>query len=272
MLVLAAAVAAVSAAVAHGALFFLFQPTSAQTGDVVTVRLGGTPAGFTLADRRRPLGRPIRVYLVRDEVANQVHGRFDPRLHFVGLLVPDRHRRGMLEFQVPPLETGTYAAAAWCPECARWSFGRTFFVLGVREVSRFREQMGLRLRLPPATANACPATIPRDPEGRYGNGLLSTRLNRYGYLRVLSRDGQLFNKLPWLPLRGLRGTLVVRGERLDAPGRMRVLGVNWGYASRGPAARGSWMTPVEFPSEGCWRISARVRDVTLAYVARVVAR
>jgi hypothetical protein len=259
------------AGTARAALFFLFEPASVEAGNVVTVRLGGTPASFSLADRRRPFGPPIRVYVFRNDAADEVRGRLDRRLHFVGTIVPDRNQRGVLTFQAPPLDSGTYVAAAWCPGCARYSSGRSFFTLAQPRASRYREQLALRLRLPRATADRCPVTIPRDRQGRYGNGLLATRLSRYGYLRVLRRDGVLFNKLPWLPLNGLRGELVVSGERLDAPGRMRVLGVSWGYASRGPAASGSWASAVVFPSEGCWRISARVSDVTLSYVARVVS-
>ena len=261
--------AATAAGFAHGALFFLFRPTSVAAGELVTVRLGGTPAGFEHADRERPYRHPVRVYLVRDELAREITSRLDSRLHFVGSIAPDRDSRGVLTFQVPPLDTGRYAAAAWCPECARYSAGRTFFVLPRPRVSRFREQMTLAVRMPNATRDSCPVTIPRGPQGRYTNGLLYTTLNRYGYMRPVARDGTLFNKLPWVPLRGLRGELIVRGERLDAPGRMRVLAVNWGSASRGPARTGSWMSAVEFPSEGCWRISARLGDVALSYVARV---
>jgi hypothetical protein len=61
----------------------------------------------------------------------------------------------------------------------------------------------------------------------------------------------------------------VRGERLDAPSPpLKVLNVFWGHSSTG---KWSWATPVEFPSEGCWRISGRVDDVSLTYVGRVVA-
>ena len=249
---------------ASAALFFLFSPTAALPGDVVKVRLGGTPAGFTPAQRERPFQRPIRIYLVPDGVAGDVRSRSDPRLHFVGALVPDRNARGMLGFRAPPLDSGTYVVAAWCPGCARFSAGASFFTSPLPAVSRYREQMGLRLRLPQATAESCPAT-----RGRYGNGLLSTGVpGRDGVLATRKDpDGSLFQKLWWLPRRGLGGELTVRGERLDAPGRMRVLSVNWGHSSDG---RGSWASAVAFPSEGCWRLTGRVRDVSLTYVVKVV--
>lgn len=128
MLALAGAVAAVAIAPsAYAALFFLFKPTSAAAGERVTVRLGGTPASFTLADRKKPFKRAIRLYLVPNRIAGEARSRFDPRLQFVGRLVPDKKSRGLLTFTVPPVDTDDYAVAAWCPECARYSSGRTFF-------------------------------------------------------------------------------------------------------------------------------------------------
>ncbi|HXG76908.1 MAG TPA: hypothetical protein VNJ53_10090 [Gaiellaceae bacterium] len=260
---------ALTAPAAPSALFFLFDPTNARAGEIATVRLGGTPPGFGNADRERPFRPALRVYLVARGAAAEVGGRFDPRLSFLGRIVPDRRVRGLLRFTVPPLDTGDYVLAYWCPGCARFG-GATFGVQTVPQVSRYRLRMGLRVDLPAATADRCPATVARDSKGRYGNGLLQTTLGRDGRLRALRRDGVLFQKLAWLPLAGLRGTLVVRGERLDAPGRMRVLGVYWGHASRGPAAQGSWASAVTFPSAGCYRITGRVGDVALSYVASVV--
>lgn len=89
------------------------------------MRLGGTPPRFTLDERVRPLKRPIRLYLVPNDVAGEVSSRADARLHFVGRLVPDRNGRGLLNFRVPPLDTAPYAVAAWCPDCARHSFGKS---------------------------------------------------------------------------------------------------------------------------------------------------
>src|SRR5918996_1547157 len=196
VLALVAAVAAVVVSSAHAALFFLFKPTSANAGDLVTVRLGGTPASFTLDDRERPLQRAIRLYLVPDDLAPTVRTRFDSRAQFIGALVPDRGARGVL-------------------------------------------------------------TVTED-------GLLAVQREP---------DGTLFDKLGWLPKKDWGGNLTVRGERLDGPGKMRVLRVNWGHVYvNGRKGRGSWMTPVTFSSEGCWRITGRVRDITLSYVVKVVAR
>jgi hypothetical protein len=264
--VVALIAAAVVASSAHAALFFLFKPTAADAGDVVTVRLGGTPSRFTLADREKPFQQAIRLYLVPRAVAGEAASRFDPRLHFVGRIVPDRKSRGVVSFQVPPLDTGAYALAYWCPGCAPFSGGVKFGVQTVPEVSRYRHQMGLRLRLPDPS-RSCPVT-----KGEYGNGFLSTTLPADGVMsRPREADGTIFNKLGWLPRKGFTAQLTVRGERLDAPGELKVLSVNWGYASSGPAANGSWASAVRFPSEGCWRITGRVRDIELSYVVKVVA-
>lgn len=264
LLLVATVVAAGTAGVARAALFFLFSPTAAKPGDNVTLRLGGTPTSFTRADREKPFRQAIRVYLVSQRTAPQVRSRFDPRLYLVGAVVPDRNFRGVLTFSAPPLDTGTYVVAAWCPGCARFSGGSRFTTLPLPQVSRYREQMALRLRLPRASAESCPVT-----KGRYGNGFLSTGVPGPDGVLATRRDpdGSLFQKLWWLPRQGFGGDLTVRGERLDAPGSMRVLSVNWGHSSTG---RGSWASAVTFPSEGCWRLTGDVGDVALTYVVKVV--
>jgi hypothetical protein len=206
----------------------------------------------------------LRLYLVPEDVAAEVRSRFDERAQFIGRVVPDRRARGILRFRTPPLDTASYVVAAWCPGCAAQSTGRTFFVLAPGETDVSRDLMTLRIELPHA-AKACPVT-----RGPYGNGLLSTPVPDENGVLVAAReqDGTLFQKLGWLPHRGLTGELMVRGERLDAPGQLRVLGAFWGHSSTG---RGSWMSPVEFPGLGCWRITGRVGDVSLTYVVNVVA-
>lgn len=256
--------AAIVASSAHAALFFLFKPTKADAGALVTVRLGGTPPRFTLAEREPPFQKPMRIYLVPSEVAGEVSTRFDARLHFIGRIVPDRNGRGVSRFRVPPLNTGAYAVAVWCPQCARNSFGRTFFVQTVPRISRYRRWMGLDVRLPSAT-ETCPVTT----GGGYGNGLLATRLAQDGAIRAQARPEGLFDKLGWDALTTFSGTVVVRGERLDGPGRMDFVRANRGSAVW--SGLYGWMTPVVFSSEGCWRITGRVRDVSLTYVVRVVA-
>lgn len=271
-LVVIALVAAFSAgsvaSSASAALFFLFKPTTADAGDVVTVRLGGTPASFTLEQRKTPFKRAIRLYLAPSDLADDVHSRFDRRLHFIGRIVPDRNSRGVLSFKVPPLDTGAYALASWCPECARNSFGRTFFMQTVPKVSRYRRWLGLRVRMPSATE-----TCPVSGEGVYGNGLLSTTLPAGGVLSTRRDEDGLFQKLGWLPHTTVPNVLVVHGERLDAASPpLRVLSVSWGHSiAPGRPQIGSWRSAVKFPSEGCWKITGRVQDISLSYVVKVLA-
>lgn len=290
----AAVIAGGMAEIARGALFFLFRPTAAQPGDVVTARTGGTPATFTLRQRKKPFQQPMRLYLVPNGVADEVHTRFDKRLHFVGELVPDRNGRGILSFTVPPLDTDEYAAAVWCPACARYSFGSTFFVLRVGEdtAPRYRPLMLLRVEMPSAT-ETCPVTIPNDrrpppglrappafpgfgPSPRWHtNGFLWTALPRTGVYYApgpqwIEPDGSIGAKLYWFAA-GVGGAFALKGERIDSVSPPLVVDrVNRGQWSG--LRRGSvWATPVTFPSEGCWKLTARVKDISLSFVMKVAA-
>jgi hypothetical protein len=209
----------------------------------------------------------MRLYLVPNAVAAEVRTRFDPRLHFIGTIVPDARGRGLLSVALPALDADSYAAAVWCPRCARYSRGRTFFVLRVNQsvAARYRPLMLLRIE----KHKTCALTTPSSGR-RYGNGLLSTQLSPGGVVPArVEPDGSLFWKFSWTPAARER-ELSVRGERLDVPSPpMRVLGVNWGYSSSQPD-RGGWATAVQFPTEGCWRITGRMRDVSLTFVVRVV--
>lgn len=124
----------------------------------------------------------------------------------------------------------------------------------------------------PQQQAACAVTKPTSPGLRYGTSRLWTTLPPGGILRVQGNqpdDGLFGTKLGWIPDRDRNLTLTVSGTRLDAPGRMRVRGVHWGYDSSG---RGSWASAVAFPAGGCWRISGRAGPTTLSYVVRVVTQ
>jgi hypothetical protein len=116
-----------------------------------------------------------------------------------------------------------------------------------------------------SSGTSCPVT-----RGTVRNRFLSSSVPGRNGVLVARRDpdGTLFQKLWWVPRKGFTGTLSVRGVRLDRPGRMRVLGVNWGYDSFG---RGSWASAVAFPAAGCWRVTGRVGRIALSFVVRVVA-
>lgn len=127
-------------------------------------------------------------------------------------------------------------------------------------------------RLELAVRDTCPVTRPSLPTRRYGSGRLWATLPPAGILHVRRNepdDGLYGTKLGWVPDRDRNLVLTVSGRRLDAPGRMIVRSVNWGYSSNG---RGSWASAVAFPDGGCWRITGRAGDTTLSYVVRVVPR
>jgi hypothetical protein len=141
-------VGGIGAESSRSALFFLFSPSSAHPGDRVVVRMGGTPADFTLRDRLRPFGQPIRVYLIANAIADDVRSQHDPRLVLVGNLVPDKNSHGLLSFSVPNVKSGSYAAAWWCPACAAYSAGRAFSArsIGDDDVPRYRMLELLRVK------------------------------------------------------------------------------------------------------------------------------
>jgi hypothetical protein len=252
----AAAVAGATAGEARASLFFLLDPTAAKPGDVVTVRTGGTPKSFTLRQRVRPLQRPIRLYLVPSRLAPDVHNRFDRRAHFIGRLVPDRNERGLLRFTVPPLDTDSYTVGAWCPGCARYSRGHTWFVTEVKApdvVPRYRRLMLLRVTAPPA--EPCPTTRPNNGLW-HRNDLLAARLGTSVF--------GLAEKQIWRPVQ-VGGAPTVRYRRLDVPGAVLT-------AETVSGDDGSWAARLRFPEEGCWLITGRVDDVALSFVVKVVAK
>lgn len=274
-LALATALAALAVSPVSAALFFVFDPPNAKAGDLVTVRLGGTPAGFTAADRQRPFQKPLRLYLVPAAVAGRIHSPLDRRLHFVGVVTPDARGRGAVSFQLPPVATGEYTLARWCRTC---SSGRTFVVVpgGTQTGLPEAERTLLRAELPDAR-ETCPVTIPSRSTAPPGlerrpywltNGFLWTALPPEGVLRGrVAPDGSVSTKWLWFAAR-VDGDLRVRLERLDAPSAavdaQTVRG--WVEGFRGSA---TWAARMRFPAAGCWRISGRVADVTLSYVVAV---
>jgi len=278
-LIAVALVALAAPANARASLFFLFDQPSASPNDRVTVRTGGTPKDFEPGQRVKPFQRPVLVYLVRTDVAVDVHSRLDRRLNFVGSVLPDKNGRGLLTFSVPPLDSGTYTLAYWCPGCATYSRGRTLFVQRPDQfVQRYRSQALLRV----STTQSCPVTLPNAnrPPGQprwvswYGNGLLWAGVTADGIYSVaqdrVGADGSIGNKLLWVTTPPWRAP-TISGKRLDAPAPpLHVIAVNQGSFSS--AEKPSYMSAVNFPTAGCWRLTARVADVSLSYVVDVVVR
>ena len=105
----------------------------------------------------------------------------------------------------------------------------------------------------------------------YGNGLLWAGVQRDGTYRVppdrVAADGTIGNKLLWVTTPPWQKP-TISGERIDAPAEpFRVTRVNTGSFSG--AANPSHMSPVSFTTEGCWRLTARIADVSLTYVVSV---
>ncbi len=180
-------------------------------------------------------------------------------MSFVGTLARGRAGRGTLTFSVPPLDAGAYELAAWSR-----SKGLS--------VSR-----SARLRL--GTTAPCPVTHPNGnrPPGQprgvtwYGNGFLwagvSVTARTPCTPDLVGADGSIGNKLLWVTTPPWEKP-TVSGERIDAPAApLRVVGVNTGSFS--DAANPSHMTPVGYPTTGCWRLTARLGDLSLVYVVRV---
>lgn len=236
-----------------------FDASTARPGDRVAI----SAKGF----RSR---RPVRLYLVRREVRAHIRSAEDRRLAFVAMVRP---RRGGANttFAVPPLDSGAYVA--WCRGC--------------RVVSST-----LSLTMPTATGDACPLTIPTGAappglqsqtmpgiEGRFHtNGAIWTSLPRDGVWtprrEAVTPDGSIGAKLFWFA-DGIDGVFTLTGRRLDAvSASLNVHAVNRG-SMRGFRGTATWATVVSFPTPGCWRLTARVRDlhrrvaVDLTFVLKV---
>ena len=127
---------------AWGALFFVFRPTSAHTGERVSVRTPWTSSSFTYKRAKKPL-RAVRLYLVRNKIADHVKSRYDSRLVFIGRIRLDARLRGLKRFTVPTLSPDVYTIAYWCPFCSPAHFSS--FRIGENVVPRYRDRMVLRV-------------------------------------------------------------------------------------------------------------------------------
>jgi len=274
VLVAIASIAAVASGAAVPVPALVFGSPRAEPGDVITVRTVNTPTRFRPAQRIRPLQRPIRIYLVSNAVGAAIRTPYDRRLHYVASLVRDSRGRGLVSFAVPPLDSGTYAVAGWCPACDPKRPRRAFFVqrVGEQASSRLRQRMLLRVETPPVT-NTCPATRPNGLRARaiepgpnlHGNGFLWARLPPAGVLKVspdgVEADGTVFEKMIWQTA-GVFGQLDVQMTRLDQDEPQRRVETVSGSG-------GSWAARLLFSGEGCWRITGRVEDISLTFVMEV---
>lgn len=227
---------------------------TAAADDEVALRVARTP--------RLPQ-REIRLYLVPTDVAASVRSRFNSRLSFIGTVRASRHAR--LVFTLPPLEAGSYALAYWCRGCLARGKG-----IGV--------QASPELRVNRPSGEGCLTTVPNGstPPGlkslpqHHGNGMLWALLPGDGVYRDRPEsDGTFFEKIPWFAA-GISGELKVSARRLDASGQSpRTQAVpGWPEGFRGS---GSWASRVWFTSEGCWKVTGRIRDVSLSFIVGVAS-
>ena len=75
-------------------------------------------------------------------------------------------------------------------------------------------------------------------------------------------------KMRWFAKEGLTGRFSVRYQRIDQPSALLV--ARTGYLGNGNYGEAlSTMSQMAF-SPGCWRITGRVRDVSLSFVVQVL--
>ena len=125
--------------------------------------------------------------------------------------------------------------------------------------------------------SGCPVTSPNGrglpgaehPQGNHGDGSgLATSLWSEGTVTFkpggpgcVAADGSLLMKWPWW--RGVRGSLAVRGRRLDgASGAVRAAIQPYGEAGFQPSA-------LVFPGPGCWEVTGQVAEASLSFVVLV---
>ena len=83
-----------------------------------------------------------------------------------------------------------------------------------------------------------------------------------GATATINADGSIRTKQGWW--RGPKGTLVIRGSRLDGPPSPLRLNTSRGYGDQG-------FIPVSltFPTTGCWRVTGTLGTAKLTYVVKV---
>jgi len=115
----------------------------------------------------------------------------------------------------------------------------------------------------------CDVTVPHG--STYGNGLLSVWLGwldgtvvfKPGGAGFVFPDGSLAMKFGWE--RGVRGSLMIGGHRLDAAAPPLRAHISAGYGDIGFQA-----TALIFPTPGCWEVTGHVGSARLTFITRVV--
>jgi hypothetical protein len=122
---------------------------------------------------------------------------------------------------------------------------------------------------------SCPVTLSNHPDANggvsrkwgYRQGQIAVELWPLGVTFVqksdIAADGALGVKVGWY--RYGRGKLTITATRLDKPGRVKRTSVPSGYGSTGFQASG-----IDFPSVGCWKVTATVGRSHLSYVTAII--
>jgi hypothetical protein len=140
----------VCAAPAGAALYLVFRTHSdREPGTNQDHTRGISAPGQTVLARtgeHEAMGRedsmPVFLVSVRDyaDVSKKVDSarvlERDDTLTDIGALRADRKRNGHLQFVVPDLPFGNYEIVAYCPSCARFSFGRNVQPLAAFVIAR----------------------------------------------------------------------------------------------------------------------------------------
>ena len=125
-------------------------------------------------------------------------------------------------------------------------------------------------------ASSCPVTLPNHPAKPpfgvsrklgYRQGQIAVELWPLGVTLVqksdTQADGTLGVKVGWY--RYGHGRLTITATRLDKPGRVRRTAATPGYGSTGFQSSG-----IDFPTGGCWKVTATVGHSHLSYVTVVL--
>jgi hypothetical protein len=117
---------------------------------------------------------------------------------------------------------------------------------------------------PPGSASEA---MPPVPPAFDGNGKLWVKLWPLGVIvatsSVIHADGSIGIKLPWW--HQSPGRLTIRAIRLDARAPVASAHVPDGYGATGFQA-----SAIDFPSQGCWKVTGRVGRSSLTFVTLVV--
>jgi hypothetical protein len=118
-------------------------------------------------------------------------------------------------------------------------------------------------------SKGCPVTLPNtiQPPAKDFGGTIDCAPNiECSHFNAGSHgNGKLWTILP-LDGRTVRGSLRIRGRRLDAPASPLKSEIPSGYGETGFQA-----SSILFPTAGCWEVTSEVGGSTLTFVVEIIA-